>query len=161
MSMSEVRFPLQRHENGSEELYAAVKAGFTLKGSSLQVWCDNHGVHRQAAAAALRGRKNGSQARKLRNSLINAANIVDPGTSGDSATAENPDWALREAARALTDAIDELNVLIESGASERLLDLKIERVLGAIDGLRNEVRNVDEVKRRAAKRALIGGANYG
>lgn len=56
-------------------LYAKVKAGFLLQGTSLHRWCIDNDVKRQNAAQALKGLWKGPKSQELCERLVNAAHI--------------------------------------------------------------------------------------
>ncbi len=62
-------------QNEEIDLYTQVKAGFLLKGTSLNRWCIENNVLRQNAAQALKGVWNGDKSKELRKILIEAAGL--------------------------------------------------------------------------------------
>ncbi len=59
-----------------------VRAAMVAQGTSLTRWCKEHGIHRQNAAAALRGKWRGPKAREMRLLLLRAAG-VNPATNDE------------------------------------------------------------------------------
>lgn len=57
----------------SNALFIEVRAAFVRKGSSLRAWCIAHEIHRQNAAAALKGRWTGPKATALIAKVTEAA----------------------------------------------------------------------------------------
>lgn len=58
---------------GSNDLYSAVKGAFVAQGTSLAAWCRENGLTRQHAAAVLRGDRNGPRSQALRRQIVAAA----------------------------------------------------------------------------------------
>ena len=58
-----------------QQLYLAVRAGLTARGSSLNKWCIANGVSRQWACQALTGKEHGPAARHLAQRLKRAAGV--------------------------------------------------------------------------------------
>lgn len=58
------------------DLWTLVKLGLRLRGTTLDAWCEAHGVNRRVARSACLGERNGLQARRLRRRLANAAGVA-------------------------------------------------------------------------------------
>ncbi|MEZ9440904.1 hypothetical protein [Vibrio atlanticus] len=62
-------------QNAEIDLYTQVKAGFLLRGTSLNRWCIEHDVKRQNAAQALKGVWKGEKSKDLCERLMLAAGL--------------------------------------------------------------------------------------
>jgi hypothetical protein len=67
---------------GSDELLQQVRASFIAKGSSLNAWCDRHGIKLQNARVYLKGDRNGPVARRWRKQIVADA-FADGGTDNN------------------------------------------------------------------------------
>ena len=60
----------------TKELHAAVRAGFIVRGTSLNEWCRKNGITRQYADVVLLGKSDGPKAKELRYRITDAAGVV-------------------------------------------------------------------------------------
>lgn len=59
------------------ERHRRIRAGFVLKGTTLQAWCIKNGVKRQNADKALLGQWNGPKARSVVQQIMADAGIAE------------------------------------------------------------------------------------
>jgi len=60
------------------DLISAVRAGLTMRHTSLERWCRGQGIQSTSARMALAGSWNGPKARRLRRRLLRAAGLELP-----------------------------------------------------------------------------------